>query len=147
MYKQRAMNEYRQVNAQAAIDSSPYKLVSLLMQTALDRMASVKGCIQHKDIQGRNNFINKAVDILDCLKDSLDHKYDPSMTANLENLYDYMIRRLFLANLENEALYVDEVANLLGTLYDGWKQLEASLPEAGVSPADSEGTRVNSLVK
>ncbi len=135
MYNRQAMNQYRQVNAQAAVDSSPYKIITLLMQGALDRMTSAKGCMERSDIEGRNHFINKAVDIIDCLKESLVHKHDEEMTANLENLYDYMSRRLFEANAENNPVKVDEVAGLLGTIFDGWKELEGKLPDAGLSLA------------
>lgn len=135
MYNRQAMNQYRQVNAQAAVDSSPYKIITLLMQGALDRMTSAKGCIQHNDIEGRNRFINKAVDIIDCLKESLVHKHDEDMTANLENLYDYMSRRLFEANAENNEVMIDEVYGLLNTIFDGWKELEGKLPDSGVSEA------------
>ncbi|BFM16581.1 flagellar export chaperone FliS [Maricurvus nonylphenolicus] len=138
MYNRQAMNQYRQVNAQAAVDSSPYKIITLLMQGALDRMTSAKGCIQHNNIEGRNQFINKAVDIIDCLKESLVHKHDEEMTANLENLYDYMSRRLFEANAENNAVMIDEVYGLLNTIFDGWKELEGKLPDSGVSEAYGE---------
>ncbi|GAA5316129.1 MAG: flagellar export chaperone FliS [Candidatus Pelagadaptatus aseana] len=138
MYRQNAMQQYRHAQASAAIDSSPYKVISMLMQGALDRMVSAKGCIANNDIAGRNHFIGKAADIIDCLKNSLEHKHDEEMTNNLDNLYDYMARRLFHANLKNCPDTIDEVYGLLDTIYDGWKELEDKLPDAGVSVASVE---------
>lgn len=137
MYTQSALRQYQQVNAQGVVDASPYKIISLLMQGALDRMASAKVCIRQNDIEGRNRFIGKAVDIIDCLKESLNHKHDPEMTRNLDNLYDYMSRQLFVANAGNDCAAIDEVAQLLGTIFDGWKMLEQSMSTAGVSMADA----------
>jgi flagellar protein FliS len=136
MYPRTALRQYQQVNAQAVVDASPYKVITLLMQGALDRMASAKACISQKDIEGRNRYIGKAVDIIDCLKESLNHKHDAEMTRNLDSLYDYMSRQLFVANASNDPAVIDEVAQLLGTIFDGWKMLEKSMSDAGVSHAD-----------
>lgn len=132
-----AISQYKHAHAAAAIDSCPYKIISLLMQGAIDRMTQAKGCIKHNDIAGRNRYIGKAVEIIECLKHSLEHKHDESMTANLDSLYDYMGRRLFQANLKNSSDIIDEVIGLLSTIFDGWKELEAKLPDSGVSPAMS----------
>ncbi len=129
MLNQRAMNQYNYANAAGVLNASPQQVISLLMQGALDRMTSAKGCIANDDIAGRNLLLGKAIDIIDCLKSSLEHKHDEEMTANLDSLYDYMNQRLFQANLKNSPDIIDEVYGLLNTIYDGWKQLEEQGPE------------------
>ena len=133
MLNQRAMNQYKYANATAVVGASPYRVITLLMQGALDRLSQAKGCIRNNNISGRNESLKKASDIIDCLKGSLDHKHDEAMTQNLNSLYDYMIVQLFQANLKNDASLVDEVSDLLATILDGWSQLgenSASLAES-----------------
>jgi flagellar protein FliS len=147
MQQRNAINQYRHAHASAAIDSSPYKIITLLMQGALDRMTTAKGCIEHNNIAGRNDALNKAIDIIDCLKSSLEHKYDEKMTTNLDNLYEYMGRRLFQANLKNSPDIIDEVAGLLGTIFEGWNELQDKLPDAGVSLARNDSPMQSPLAK
>ena len=137
MLNQRAMSQYKYANAAAVVGASPYRVISLLMQGALDRLSQAKGCIRNNNIEARNNLIKKATDIIECLQGSLDHKHDKAMTQNLNDLYDYMIVQLFQANLKNDASIVDEVSDLLATILDGWSQLGedgASLAQPSTEP-------------
>jgi flagellar protein FliS len=49
------------------------------------------------------------------------------LAANLENLYEYMQRRLLHANLKNDDDALEEVAGLLRQIKEGW---DAIPPEA-----------------
>ncbi|MEC8429137.1 MAG: flagellar protein FliS, partial [Pseudomonadota bacterium] len=60
MLNQRAMNQYNYANAAGVLNASPQQVISLLMQGALDRMTSAKGCIANDDIAGRNLLLGKA---------------------------------------------------------------------------------------
>lgn len=131
MQRNNALHQYQQVNVQTGVNgASPHKLVSLLMSGALERMAKAKGYLERNDVENRNRYIGKTVDIIEALRDSLDHKHNPQMTANLERLYEYMTYRLFQANAHNDAKAIDEVSELLGGIYDAWKQLEHQQPAA-----------------
>ena len=125
MYSRKAINQYQQASAGAVVDASPHKIISLLMQGALDRMAQAKGHIQQQQLEARNNAINKTSDIIDCLRNALDHTHSAELSNNLDSLYDYMLRRLFEANAQNDAGIIDEVAKLLSSIYLSWKQIEA----------------------
>lgn len=121
--------QYQEVNVQTAVvDADPHRLIQMLMQGAIDRMVQAKGCIAYGDFEGRNTAINKAVGILDGLMCSLDKEKGGEIAANLERLYDYMIRRLFDANVKNDAIIVDEVMQLMLTIKEGWD---------GIAPARS----------
>lgn len=126
-----AMKSYRNVNANALVmDASPHKLIQMLMQGALDRLASAKGCIAHGDIEGRNTAINKTVNIIAGLQEVLDKDKGGEVADNLNRLYDYMIRRLYDANRLNDAGIVDEVAKLMLTVKDGWDAIGQQAPGA-----------------
>ena len=54
------------------------------------------------------------------LQSWLDMEKGGEIAGNLNNLYDYMVRRLLEANTENDQAALDEVAGLLGEIKAGW---------------------------
>ena len=45
------------------------------------------------------------------------------LSNNLASLYDYMVRRLLLANMHNDVETIMEVEGLLNNIADAWKQI------------------------
>lgn len=147
MYSRKAINQYQHNNAAAVVDASPHKVITLLMQGALDRMAQAKGFIQNQQLEGRNNAINKTADIIDYLRHSLSHDHNSELSANLDSLYDYMLRRLFEANLNNSCEPVDEVAQLLGSVYSSWVKIGEQNTNTGSDLAYHQESPQAQLVK
>ncbi|MNT32306.1 Flagellar protein FliS [compost metagenome] len=54
----------------------------------------------------------------------LDHEVGGEISANLESLYEYMVRRLMLANLRSDAALLAEVDTLLESLASAWAQID-----------------------
>jgi flagellar protein FliS len=77
--------------------------------------------LQQGNIGPRGEAISKAMGIIaGGLQASLNKDVGGDLAHRLNALYDYMLRRLLQANLEqNEALLV-EVDNLLATLEEAW---------------------------
>lgn len=119
-----AAAQYQRNNSYSAMDATPHKLISLLMSGALDRLAKAKGHAERDEYEQRSRHIGKATDMIDCLRESLDHKYNPDMTQDLEQLYDYMTFRLFSANAENSPAMIDEIYSLLHGIYTAWQEIE-----------------------
>jgi flagellar protein FliS len=119
----RALRQYQKVNTHAQIsEASPHRLVQLLMEGALDRMAQAKGAMARGDIAQKGLMLGKAVDILVGLRDGLNPEKtpDPIALQQLDNLYAFMTMRLLEANRQNDAAMIDEVAGLMITLKEGW---------------------------
>ena len=113
--------QYQKLNVESVVDSaSPHQLIDMLFDGACGRLKKAQGCILHGDIQGRNEAITATVAILSGLQASLDHERGGDLADNLESLYDYMQRRLFRANSDNDARAVEEVLDLIKTLHDAW---------------------------
>ncbi|MAY40947.1 MULTISPECIES: flagellar export chaperone FliS [unclassified Neptuniibacter] len=120
-----ALKEYKSVDLRATVETaSPHKLISMLLEGALTALAQAKGAIERKQIQDRTESLNKATDIIVGLKGSLDHETGGEMAANLDELYNYMIRQVVKANRENSAETVQEVMDLILEVRSGW----ASMP-------------------
>jgi flagellar secretion chaperone FliS len=105
--------------------SDPHRLIVMLMDGALERIRTARGCIERKDIAEKAKLLNRAVSIIGELRASLDAKAGGQIAANLLELYDYMCRRLLKANSENNVAMLDEVSNLLHEIRSAWLAIPA----------------------
>lgn len=123
MNPMRALRQYQKVNSHAQIsEANPHRLVQMLMEGGLDRIAQAKGALTRGDVAEKGLMLGKAIDIIIGLRDGLDaEKSDnPEYVQQLESLYVYMTNRLMEANLKNDVTMMDEVMGLLVTVKSGW---------------------------
>lgn len=112
--------QYQQVGTQSASYADPWELTGMLFGGAIERIAQARHALETGDIARRGERIGKAISIVDELRASLDHEIDPDFAANLDELYDYMQRRLLHANMHRDGAALDEVADLLREIKSGW---------------------------
>ncbi len=125
-----ALRQYQKVGAQAQTsEASPHRLVQMLMEGGLDRIAQAKGAMERKDIPGKGVFISKAIGIIGGLREGLDLENKADQVGELDNLYVYMMKRLAEANIKSDPKILDEVAGLLGTVKEGWDAIAAPGPQ------------------
>ncbi|MGE8406947.1 MAG: flagellar export chaperone FliS [Pseudomonas sp.] len=116
-----ALRQYQKISAQAQTsEASPHRLVQMLMEGGLDRIAQAKGALERKDLAGKGIAIGKAVGIVGGLREGLDRDNMTPELERLDSLYLYMISRLSEANLKNDSSVLDEVSDLLTTVKEGW---------------------------
>ena len=116
-----AMKQYQQVSVHSSImDASPHRLVQILMEGALEKIALAKGNMANNNIANKGENISKAIGIIGGLQSSLNKDSGSEIAENLSNLYDYMSRRLVVANLHNDESILDEVASLMVEIKMGW---------------------------
>ncbi len=119
---------YNQVAVQTGVnDASPHRLIQMLLDAALEKIAKAKGFMVNKKIQAKGENIGLAISIIDVLRASLDMQAGGDISRNLESLYDYMSRRLTEANLKNDVVLLDEVANLLIPIKQAWDAIPKDL--------------------
>ncbi|MFP3977901.1 flagellar export chaperone FliS [Marinobacter sp. KMM 10035] len=117
----KGLKAYQQVNTQTSItDADPHKLIQLLYNGALERINMAKARMQAKDFEGKGKLIGKAIEIIGGLRGFLDFEKGGDLAARLEGLYDYMERTLLEASAKNDMAKLDEVADLLRSIKDGW---------------------------
>ena len=107
--------------------SDPHRLIVMLMDGALERIATARGCMQRRETAEKARLINRAVSIVGELRNSLDLRNGGQIAANLAELYEYICRRLLLATSENRIEMLDEVSGLLQEIRSAWL---AIAPEA-----------------
>ena len=116
-----AMREYQQMNSQGAVEeASPHRLIQLLMERALTKIAVARGHMDRDAVAEKGEQISDAIDIITLLRASLNDKPDRGMAGNFDALYDYMTRRLVEANLGNDVGLLDEVTVLMRELKEAW---------------------------
>jgi flagellar protein FliS len=124
-----ALRQYQKVNshAQTAV-ATPHRLVQMLMEAGLDRIAQAKGAIERKDIPAKGLLIGKAIEIIGGLREGLDMEKQAEALAHVDNLYVYMMKRLAESNIKSDPRILDEVSGLLTTLKEGWDAIGDQQP-------------------
>lgn len=124
---QAALRQYQNYgNAGTAAEASPHKLIDMLLSGALDRLAAAKGCVQRGERAQKLQAIASAVAIVEHLRLCLDTQAGGDIARNLAQLYDYMLRRLFKANAEDNAAIIEEVSGLMRELKLGWEAMQGA---------------------
>lgn len=116
-----ALKQYRSVNTQSGIESADsHRLVLMLMDGALEKISTAKGFMLRNSVAEKGAHISWAIAIIDGLRAALDHEKGGEIARNLEDLYDYMGRRLLQANVENSSDMLDEISGLMAEIKDAW---------------------------
>lgn len=124
----KGLAQYQQVNVNAGVEgASPHRLIQMLMEGVLQRLAEAKGAIQRGAMADKGTAMGKAITIVSGLRDSLNKEVESEISTNLDDLYDYMQRRMLEANLANSEEMVDEVMALMRTVKSGWDGIAESV--------------------
>ena len=119
-----AMRQYQQVGVKAQVtEADPHRLIQMLMQGGLDRIAQAKGAMEREAYAEKGVLIGKAIGIIGGLRDALDQDVGGELAANLDRLYEYMTMRLFEASRHNDVDKLNEVGKLLGEIKLAWDQI------------------------
>ncbi|MEM6998529.1 MAG: flagellar export chaperone FliS [Pseudomonadota bacterium] len=120
-----ALKEYGRVNVQTGImNASPYRLIQMLLEGALDKIAQAKGHLQRENVKEKGEAISTAVSIIGGLRESLDKSSGGQIAENLDNLYEYISKRLLEANINSDVAILNEVYELLIEIKSAWDAIE-----------------------
>ena len=119
------IDSYRQVGASGiAEQASPHQLIDAMMQTTLDRLSAARGHMERGEVGPKNEQMTKALGLIEGLQINLDREQGGDVASNLNDLYDYMSRRLLEANLADSLPKLDEVTGLMKELHLAWIQID-----------------------
>ena len=115
------MAAYRSTLVHGGVASAdPHALVQMLFDAAVDRMTAARGCIERGDQTGKAKLLHSCVIILAELRGSLDLEKGGALARNLRDLYEYMTRRLLVANVRSDVGCITEVQSLLSEIRGAW---------------------------
>ena len=129
--KSSAVDKYRQADSSEVMYATPHRLVQMLMEGALGKIAAARGGIERNEIEIKNAQIKWAISIIDGLQASLNMEVGGEIAANLDSLYTYMISRLGAANSQNSVEILDEVTSLLKEIKEAWDVMPEGVRNAG----------------
>ena len=119
------INAYARVGLETGvIAASPHRLILMLFEGARVALSSALVHMKNGETVAKGESLSKAISIISSgLQASLDVNSGGELAQRLYALYDYMSRRLVLANLHNNPEYVEEVAGLLAELSGAWEMI------------------------
>lgn len=119
------LTAYAQAGIAAKVQAaSPHQLIILLFEGAESAINVAKLHMENGETASKGKLISQAIDIIsNGLKASLNVEAGGKLAEQLSALYDYMVRRLLAANLENNPAALDEVSRLLGEIHSAWAEI------------------------
>jgi flagellar protein FliS len=131
MHMHKGAAQYRAVRSHGLVaDASPPRLVQIMFEQTLSHLATAQGCIERirnnlplNDVIAKGKALGKAIRLINQLNETLDMERGAQIAQNLRALYVYMLNRLTVANVTNDAAVVAEVAALLTTVKIGWDRI------------------------
>jgi len=113
-----AQNAYKQNSVTTA---SPGELTLMLYNGCLKFLGKAKLAIEEKNIQEKNNNLQRSQAIIAELMSTLNMDID--ISKQMLPLYEYMNHRLVEANIQNDVAIIEEVESLVTEFRDTWKEV------------------------
>jgi len=115
-----SIKKYTNANADNVVDADPHQLISIIFKHIISNVAIAKGAITRKEIENKGKCITKAIALVGELQDSLDMEKGGEISVTLFDLYDYIVRCLLQANVDDDIDKLNEVTNLITEIKEGW---------------------------
>ncbi len=116
-----ASSAYQNVATSSGVAAAdPHGLVSLLLGGAIERAGAARVALMNADYAQAASKIGAAGVIVAELRSCLDHDQGGELAGELENLYDYVQRRLLHANRRRDQEALLECMDLLSQIYAAW---------------------------
>jgi flagellar protein FliS len=120
-----SIKKYRNANADNVADADPHQLISIIFKHILANVAIASGAIARNETENKGKCLTKAIALVGELQDSLDMDQGGEISSGLFDLYDYIVRCLVQANLDNDCEKLDEVKELVTEIKEGWDAIPA----------------------
>jgi flagellar protein FliS len=127
MFRRSPLEQYGRAkhDAQAEFASAHAKTL-MLFDGGITFIGIALQAIARSDYELKGNMISKSIAVINGLKDCLDLTQG-ELPSNLHDLYEYMVERLFKANLTSDIEAIDEVQSLLKTIRESWAQIPSEV--------------------
>ena len=127
------MNQYQSTQVQTA---SPEQILIMLYDGAIRFSRQATEFMLAGQMTAKAEKISRVIAIVSELANTLDHEIGGEIAEELDALYNFMIRELTQANLQNDADKLTVVENLLSDLRETWMQaIEINRQERAPAPA------------
>lgn len=99
---------------------SSHKVISLLMEGALERIVQAQAAIKDNNIEDAQILVDKLTAIVNGLHSSLNFDAGGAIAINLEKVYSYILGRLEALPLDESLEALAEMHKLISEIKTGW---------------------------
>ncbi|MGN7611467.1 flagellar export chaperone FliS [Magnetococcales bacterium HHB-1] len=102
----------------------PLNQLSLLIRLyegAIRFLSEAASSCKEGEVENFKDKLSRGRRIIEEFQKTLDYKQGGQLTAQLNDLYDFMLNSLTQADLTHDPLYIERVILHLRTLLDGWQ--------------------------
>jgi len=125
-------------NVMAHTTESKEEILLMLYEGALISLKIARRGIREKNPKLKGEKISKVLAILTELDCALDRERGGDLAEKITAMYGYMMNRLTTANIKNDPEALEEVEQLLGELYEGFKGAAAQMAGGSVHAENNE---------
>lgn len=116
-----AVNPYAQYQNSKILTASPAELTLMLYDGAIKFGNIAISAIHENDVQKAHVNIVKVQKIIEEFRSTLDFKYP--VAKDFDNVYSYLLQRLFVANMKKDDMILEEVLTHLRTMRETWVEV------------------------
>lgn len=119
-----SLQAYKKVSVDSQLSSaSPHKVVQMLMSGAIERLIQGKAAMIQGNLSVKGERLGKALDIIISLRSCLSMDDGGDIARNLDQLYEFMIGQITVANQENKPEPIDDVIEIIREIKSAWDQI------------------------
>ncbi len=139
----RMISQYHRTNVETA---SQADLIIMCYERFIQLMHQARTHYEEGDFENKARALQKALDIMQELQQSLNLEKGGEIARNLDSIYSYLNRRLLEGDIEQDLSIFDEAARIMSDLKEAWininsqpEQHPEGLSVAGAGDTDSAG--------
>ena len=127
MFRRSPLEQYGRAKHDAQAEfASAHEKTLMLFDGAITFVGVALQAIVRSDYELKGKMISKSIAVINGLKDCLDMSLG-ELPSNLHDLYEYMVERLFKANLTSDVEAIEEVQSLLKTIRESWAKIPSEV--------------------
>ena len=135
MFRRSPLQQYGSVQHDAQAEfASAHEKTLMLFDGAITFIGVALQAIARSDYELKGKMISKSIAVVNGLKDCLDMNQG-ELPSNLHDLYEYMVEKLFQANLTSDLEAIKEVQLLLNTVRESWAKIPSEMHQISSSKA------------
>lgn len=135
--RQKAIDSYGEVNVVSGVNSADnVQLIQMLFDGLVESLKAAEGQIKRNEINAKAKSLARASKIVLGLQNALDFEEGGEIATNLNELYSYVVRRLFHVNAHNDIDALLEIHGLMEEIRQAWKSVPSLItPKKNVKVA------------
>ena len=123
MFRRSPLEQYGNAKHDAQAEfASAHEKTLMLFDGAITFIGVAMQAIGRSDYELKGKMISKSIAVVNGLKDCLNLSHG-ELPKNLHDLYEYMVEKLFKANLTADMEAIEEVQSLLKTVRESWVKI------------------------